>query len=136
MKKQAKWMVMVAIMVSLGFAAAPGVDARGYGQGQCNNNAQIDEEAATARQKFFEDTLELRKQIVVKSAELNAQMHRQDPDAKAVGRLTGELFELRNSMHQKAEDAGIARNGCDCGGPGPRGPGHAGSGPGCGGMRN
>ena len=134
-------MVMVAIMVSLGFAAAPGVDARGYGQGRCNNNAQIDEETAAAQQKFFEDTSELRKQIVVKSAELNAQMHRQDPDAKAVGRLTGELFELRNSMREKAEEAGIARNGCN--GPGSRGPGYGpgamhgyGYGPGYGGMRN
>ncbi|MCF6289607.1 MAG: hypothetical protein L3J03_01175 [Desulfobacterales bacterium] len=134
MKKQAKWIVTVAIMVTLGFAAAQSVDARGYGQGQCSNNeTRIDEKTAAAQQKFFEDTVELRKQIVVKSAELNAQMHRQDPDAKAVGRLTGELFELRNTMRGKAEEAGLTRNGCDCSGPGSRGPG---SGPGCGGMRN
>ena len=79
--------------------------------------AQMDEATKAKFDVFFKDTLELRKEIVVKRAEKKALMHAEEPDAKKVGKIAGELFDLRNSMRTKAEAAGLGdyigmRGGC------------------------
>ena len=54
-------------------------------------------------------------------------MLNENPDAKRVAQLTGEIFDLREQMHTKAQEKGINKigygrgTGQRCGGPGPKG---------------
>lgn len=87
----------------------------------------VDAETQAKITQFFQDNRELQKQIVMKRAEKRALMQSATPDAKAVAAVTGELYDLRITMFEKAEAAGIAqyigpgmgRMGCDGYGWGP-----------------
>jgi len=83
-----------------GYAPGPGYDYCSGGR-YCDNwsNPEKGDEKASA---FFEETKELRKEIVVKRSELDALMRQDNPDEKKVAKLTGELFDLRSSMEEKA----------------------------------
>lgn len=89
---------------------------------------QIDPETQAKITQFFKDNRDLQKQIVMKRAEKMALLQNENPDAKAVAAVTGELFDLRISLFEKADAAGIAQyirpgfGPMDCDGPG-RGPG-------------
>ena len=79
--------------------------------------SEMDEATKAKFDVFFKDTQELRKEIVVKRAEKKALMRAEEPDAEKVGKIAGELFDLRNSMRTKAEAAGLGdyigmRGGC------------------------
>lgn len=86
----------------------------GPGQGQ----GQLSEEALKAREKFFSETTDLRKKMFSKKTELDAVMSGKKPDEKKAAKLSEELFDLRDQMQKKAQDAGVAQSGCGCGGPG------------------
>lgn len=58
---------------------------------------------------FMAETKDLRKQVFVKRAEERALLHSRTPDAQAVAKVSGELFDLRNSLSEKAKAAGIER---------------------------
>lgn len=58
-------------------------------------------------EQFHKDTSELRRQVVVKRAELRALMHQTSPDPVAVGQLSGKLFDLDATMKEKAREAGV-----------------------------
>ena len=102
---------------------------RGNGDVNCPGGrmdaiAQMDEATKVKFDAFVKDTQALRKDIAVKRAEKRALMRADNPDAAAVGKLAGELFDLRASMHVKAQEVGLGdvvgrgpgfRN---CGGPG------------------
>ena len=79
----------------------------GQAMGMHHATAQMDEATKVKFDAFFKDTQELRKSIVVKRAEKRALMLNDEPDAKKVGEVTGELFDLRTSMLAKAEEAGL-----------------------------
>jgi Spy/CpxP family protein refolding chaperone len=53
---------------------------------------------------FFAETKELRKEIVVKRSELDAMMLQDNPDEKKVAKLTGDLYDLKAEMEEKAEE--------------------------------
>jgi len=59
--------------------------------------------------QFFTVTRDIRKQIVMKRAEEKALMRCQTPDAAAVAKVAGELFDLHATMHEKGVEAGIRR---------------------------
>ncbi len=61
-------------------------------------------------EKFFADTTDLRKQISIAKAEKRALMHSRTPDPLAVSKIAGTLFDLRNSLHEKAIAAGLPGN--------------------------
>lgn len=104
---------------------------------------QVDPATREKIDKFFEDTTELRKQMAMKRAEQRALMTADTPDAAAVSKVAGELFDLRNSLRQQADEAGVAgligpRDGFGMGGPGMKGGkggrqmmNNSGFGPGC-----
>ena len=69
--------------------------------------AQLDPAVQGKLDKFFEDTQDLRKEIIIKRAEQRAMLRTENPDPAAAGQLAGELFDLRTTMHQKAEEAGV-----------------------------
>ena len=132
-----KTLLAVLVALTVGFAgyqiagADPGwgggMGGPGYGNGYCQNyyggpggGQGLDKETIAKRNKFFDETTDLRKQLVVKRAELKALMHQDNPDEKKVANLTGEMFDLRNQLRKKAEESGIqggfGLNYCD--GPG------------------
>ncbi len=67
----------------------------------------LGEEDIKAREKFFEETADERKQIAVKRAELRALMTQENADTTKAGALAGELFELRADFHKKAKESGV-----------------------------
>ncbi|MEN8199179.1 MAG: periplasmic heavy metal sensor [Thermodesulfobacteriota bacterium] len=69
--------------------------------------ADMDDATKAKLETFLSETQETRKGIRVKQAEKRALMHAETPDAKEVGKLTGEIFDLRNSMRAKAKEAGL-----------------------------
>ena len=91
--------------------------------GQCDGNGyqrqlQPDTKSEEARDAFLSETVEQRKLIAVKRAEKKALMLGDNPDAKRVAELTGEIFDLREQLQSKAEEKGIEKIGFG------RGPGH------------
>lgn len=84
----------------------------GYGNCPCGAAGgpavqQVDPAIQEKMDKFFTDTQDLRKQMAVKQAEKAALLRGDNPDAAAVSALTGELFDLRLEMKEKAEAAGV-----------------------------
>jgi hypothetical protein len=45
--------------------------------------------------------------MAMKRAEKKALMKSSTPDAQAVARLAGEMFDIRTTIHEKAELAGV-----------------------------
>jgi zinc resistance-associated protein len=86
-------------------------------------DAKMTEERAKF-DKFLTDTLDLRKQMSVKKAEERTLMHSRNANAGAVAKVAGELFDLRNTIHEKARAAGLAMpfHGMGKGDMGPRVP--------------
>ncbi len=95
----------------------------GMGMGCPKGNpcyTQLDAASKEKVNKFFDETKELRKQIVMKHAEVMALMHSDKPDSAQAAKLAGEMFDLRSTMETKADAAGVAAllNSCDFAGPG------------------
>jgi len=137
-----KTLLTLAAIATIGLAGYQMADARPWGGGPgCGMEPgsmmgpgygqQLDEETLKAREKFFTETTELRKKMFSKRTELDAVLSGEKPDEKKAAKLSEELFDLRDQMHKKAQEAGIARGGFGpgyCNGPG-GGQGMMGSGP-------
>jgi zinc resistance-associated protein len=94
----------------------------GMGQGCPKGNpcyTQLDAASKEKMNKFFNETKDLRKQMVMKHAEVMALMHSDKSDSAQAAKLAGEMFDLRSTMETKAEAAGVAAllNCGDFGGP-------------------
>ena len=81
----------------------------GYSQLDAATKAKVD--------KFYAETKDLRKQMVMKHAEEVALMNAANPDAAKVAKLAGEIFDLRSTIHAKAKAAGV-QGLIGCGGQG------------------
>jgi len=113
----------LAAALAIGAAATSyggwGQRGGGYGGGYMNNDMQapgpgmqmqynqVDPATQEKLDKFFTDTQDIRKEIAVKQAERTALLRGENPDPGAAGKIAGEIFDLRTSMHQKAEEAGV-----------------------------
>ncbi len=118
MKKQIM-ISALAGMVAIGAATATyaGWGQRGGGYWQQEMQApgprmqmqyqQLDPAVKEKLDKFFIDTQEIRKEMAMKRAEHRAMLRSDNPDPAAAGKLAGELFDLRTTMRQKAEEAGV-----------------------------
>lgn len=114
MKKQ-----IIAVVLISGLALATAASAnwgRGGGRGgycgycpvaQGQMNQQVDPAVQEQLDKFFLETQDLRKQMVVKQAERRALMQSTNPDPAAASKLAGELFDLQSAMRDKAVAAGV-----------------------------
>jgi zinc resistance-associated protein len=135
-----KVFVVTALVVGLGFFGSQQASANwGMNGGACMGTGslkgepcytQLDAATKVKVDKFFDDTKDLRKQIIMKNAEEHAVMSSVNPDPAKAASLAGEMYDLRTSMQTKADAAGVTgliRCG-DCDGPGqnmgPRGGGH------------
>ena len=109
-----KYLVAAALIGAIGLSGISMANARGNygygpgpGYGDCGgrycDNWSPSEKDDEKRSAFFEETKELRKEIVVKRSELDALMRQDNPDEKKVAKLSGDLFDLRVQMEEKAE---------------------------------
>ena len=125
-----KALVITALVVGMGFIGLQQVSARGMGGfyemgGQCLKGgpgySQLDEASKAKVDKFYDETQDLRKQMVMKRAEERALMSSTNPDSVKVAKLAGEMFDLHTTLQAKAEAAGVqGLMGCGvgCHGPG------------------
>lgn len=117
MKKQ-----IVALVLITGLTIATGASAnwgKGQGGGGFYNNCpqgpmmqgqmfqQLDQATQDKIKQFFADTQPLHKEMAMKRAEKRALMAAATPDAKAVAKISGELFDLRTTLRLKAVEAGV-----------------------------
>ena len=68
---------------------------------------QMDPEMIKAHDKFLAETVDLRKQMTEKQAVMRAIMQAETPDTTQAGQVAGELFELREKLRVKAQEAGL-----------------------------
>ena len=113
MKKQ---LLALALITGLTMATVASADwgrgGRGQGYGDCQQMQsqmyqQLDQETKDKIKQFFKDTQPLHKEMAMKRAEKRALMKSDTPDPQAVAKVTGELFDLRTTMREKAELAGV-----------------------------
>jgi len=109
-----KKIVALALITGLTMATVASANwtrgQRGYGdcpQVQSQMFQQLDQATQDKIKQFFKDTQPLHKEMAMKRAEKQALMRSESPDPQAVAKVTGELFDLRVSMHEKAELAGV-----------------------------
>ena len=60
-----------------------------------------------AREKFLTDTVVIRKEMAEKQAVMRALLNAGTPDTAKASQLAGELFELREKLRVKAQEAGL-----------------------------
>lgn len=118
MKKQ---LLALALITGLTMATVASADwgrgNRGYGgNGDCpqvqwqmqgKTFQQLDQPTQDKIKQFFKDTQPLHREMAMKRAEKQALMQSDKPDPQAVAKTTGELFDLRTAMREKAELAGV-----------------------------
>ena len=109
-----KLLTAAAIISVLSFAGIQAVSAHsGYNNnyGYCGSYGTYDnaytEKDKEALEKFSTETSSIRKELVVKTSELNALMRNDNPDEKKVAKLTAELYDLETELDAKIENAGL-----------------------------
>lgn len=112
-----KTLVITALVVGMGFLGLQQASANwgmGGGPGMggwCQKGGpgytQLDAASKAKVDKFYDETKDLRKQMVMKHAEEAALMSATNPDADKAAKLAGELFDLRSTIQAKAEAAGV-----------------------------
>ncbi|MDR3089386.1 MAG: hypothetical protein LBU39_06175 [Desulfobulbaceae bacterium] len=125
MKKQLTTLLVLAALTAGGMAMA----ATPADQPTMNcpkMTAQTDPAMREKMDKFYKDTSDLRKQIAMKRAELDAVTNAAQPDTVAAARMAGELYDLRASLQAQAQAAGLGQFGPGCGLGGGHGFGHGG----------
>lgn len=126
MKKE---LVVTALVVGMGLfglqqaSAERGMDgSHGMGGGSVKGGpacSQLDTASKAKLDKFYNETKDLRKQMVMKHAEQRAVLSSTNPDPATAAKLAGELFDLKAAIHAKAEAAGVqGLMGCACKGSG------------------
>ena len=107
MKKSGKLslLLVLALALSLGLAASvwaqPMGKGMGHGPGMMNLTPEQAGKLFDLREKMQADTADLRKQVMVKQAELAALWKPEKPDQTAIQAKQKELNALRDQMQEK-----------------------------------
>jgi zinc resistance-associated protein len=107
MKKSGKLslLLVLALAVSLGVAGSVGAQSMGKGMGHGPGMMNLTPEQAgkifDLKEKMHADTAGLRKQMMVKRAELGALWKAEKPDQNAIQAKQKELNGLRDQMQEK-----------------------------------
>ena len=115
-------MLVLALVLSLGLAstsyARMGMGGCGpHGMGMMNLTPEQAGQMFDLKQKFMNDTAALRKQMVMKRAEMAALWQAETPDQNNIKAKQKELSALRDQMQEKAMAFRLeARNICPMGG--------------------
>lgn len=148
MKQQTpkRWLITVLALALVGGLALP-VWAGPWGMGGCGlghgcgmgpgygRGWQLTPEQAgkafDLRQKFLNETVDLRRQLVVKQAELSELWRAKEPDQAKIAAKQKEINALRDKLQEKAIPYRLEmRDFCPMGGPGFGPKGGPGPGPG------
>jgi len=90
-------MLMLALVLSLSTAAW----ARGFGRGPMNLTPEQASQLFDLKQKFMNETADLRKAMWVKRAELAALWKAENPDSKQIVAKQKELNTVRGQLQEK-----------------------------------
>ena len=90
-------MLMLALVLSLSTAAM----AKGFGRGAMNLTPEQASQLFDLKQKFMNDTADLRKSMWVKRAELAALWKAENPDEKKIVAKQKELNTVRGQLQEK-----------------------------------
>jgi Spy/CpxP family protein refolding chaperone len=94
--------LLLALALSLGLAASVWAQPMGKGKGQgMNLTPEQASQIFDLKEKFHADTAGLRKQMMVKEAELAALWENEKPDQAAIQAKQKELNGLRDQMQEK-----------------------------------
>jgi Spy/CpxP family protein refolding chaperone len=112
MKMQIAAVAFVLTLAVAGFASArSGGMGGGMGPGmncpQGQMTQQLDKATQDKLDAFHRDTLAQRKDMFMKKAEMKALMGSETPDRAAVSKLSGEIFDLKIAIKDKAKAAGV-----------------------------
>ncbi len=75
---------------------------RGYGPGRSNLSDEQVDKIEAARDKFYDETRSLRRDINDKAYDLGKEMDKENPDANKVADLQKQLSKLQADLDQKA----------------------------------
>ena len=100
--RKVSWRLVLALGLSLGLAASVYAQPMGKGKGQgMNLTPEQAGQIFDLQEKFHADTSGLRKQMMVKEAELAALWGAEKPDQNAIQAKQKELNALRDQMQEK-----------------------------------
>lgn len=105
--------IALAAILTSGIALAFSQSAMAQNQpdpkapGKAPGYRQLDPAMIKAHDKFLAETVELRKQMTEKQAVMRAIMQADTPDTTKAGQVAGEVFELREKLRAKAQEAGL-----------------------------
>ena len=105
--------IALAAILTSGIALAFSQSAMAQNQpdpkapGKAPGYRQLDPAMIKAHDKFLAETVELRKQMTEKQAVMRAIMQADTPDTTQAGQVAGEVFELREKLRAKAQEAGL-----------------------------
>ena len=98
--RKVSWRLVLALALSLGLAASVWAQPMGKGKGM-NLTPEQAGQIFDLKEKFHADTVDLRKQIMVKEAELAVLWKTEKPDQTAIQAKQKELNALRDQMQEK-----------------------------------
>ena len=114
--------VMVTGLTLVGTASAYNGGGGSYHHGRMQGGQmyqQLDQDTQDKISAFRDSNQSVRKEMMMKNAERQALLNTTNADPAAVAKITGELFDLRTALREKAEAAGVAqymgRNGMGAG---------------------
>jgi zinc resistance-associated protein len=102
-------LLVLALALGLGFAASVWAQpmGKGMGQGMMNLTPEQAGKIFDLKEKLHADTVDLRRQMMVKHAELAALWRAENPDQKAIQAKQKELNTLRDLMQDKMTAFGL-----------------------------
>lgn len=95
----------LSLAISQAAIAKPG-DGYNRGMAPCQIQ-QMNPVVQKAKQKFMDETVEVRKQLAEKRAAMRAVMRADQPDPAQASKIAGELFDLREQLRTKAQEYGL-----------------------------
>ena len=107
-KKMAMTAMLAGALILSGYQSAL---AHSSDHGEYDHHGEmhrmVDEVNKEAVEKFLAATMKERRLFAQKRAEMRAVMQAATPDAQLAGKISGEIFDLREDLLKKAKDNGI-----------------------------
>jgi len=97
----------LSLAISQASLAEPVKNVAADKQPDATAQPQMSADMRKAHDKFLEDTVAIRKELVEKRAVMQALMKAGAPDTVKASQVAGELFELREKLRVKAREAGL-----------------------------
>lgn len=125
MKKAVTTLSLLLALGFVGYNIASAGSGWGPGNGGCggygpryNSQTTTDNTDQAEHEAFFEETKDIRKNIAVKRAEINALYANEAADPAQIQDLRSELVDLQDELRKIATDKGVAIGGpWNCPGP-------------------